>query len=148
MPPWAHPNPNTKQHLDQLAILHSSRQRVPILYNGSSLPPLKLPLRMGGSEPPPFNTWFLGPIQAHNPNCILTGTAVCAQLTAECPYTWQWAPPSSPQSYPFPWGSGSHLIRGSLGPPKSSTQSASWSIQQFLQGTLVWQTDRPIYRPC
>jgi len=33
-----------------------------------------------------------------------------------------------------------HLIRGYLGPPKSSTQMASRSVQPFLQGSLVWQT--------
>jgi len=38
----------------------------------------------------------------------------------------------------------SHLIRGSLGPPESWTQTATRSLQPFfLQGSLVWQTDRP-----
>jgi len=32
----------------------------------------------------PSNTWFLGPNQAHNPNGISIGSAVFAQLTAEC----------------------------------------------------------------
>jgi len=32
-----------------------------------------------------------------------------------------------------------------LGPPESSTQMASRSVQPFLQGSLVWQTDRPRY---
>jgi len=36
-----------------------------------------------------------------------------------------------------------HLIHGSLCTPKSSTQTASRSVQPFLQGSLVWQTDRP-----
>jgi len=35
---------------------------------------------------------------------------------------------------------------GSLGPPKSSTQTASWSFQPLLQGS-VWQTDRHADRP-
>jgi len=35
-----------------------------------------------------------------------------------------------------------HLIHGSLGPPESSTQMASRSVQPLLQGPLVWQTDR------
>jgi len=35
-----------------------------------------------------------------------------------------------------------HLIHGPLGPPKSSTQMTSRSVQPFLQGSLVWQTDR------
>jgi len=34
-----------------------------------------------------------------------------------------------------------HLIHGSLGPPKSSTQTAYRSVESFLQGSLVWQTD-------
>jgi len=37
----------------------------------------------------------------------------------------------------------SDLTHGSLGPPKSSTQKASWLVQPFLQGSLVWQKDRP-----
>jgi len=36
-----------------------------------------------------------------------------------------------------------HLIHGSPGPPKSSTETASRSDQPFLQGLLAWQTDRP-----
>jgi len=39
---------------------------------------------------PPSNTWFLGPIQTHNPNGISIGSTVFAQMTAECPYTLQW----------------------------------------------------------
>ena len=35
-----------------------------------------------------------------------------------------------------------HLIHGSLSPPKSLTQMASWSVQPFLQGLVLWQTDR------
>ena len=33
------------------------------------------------------------PIGAHNPNGILIGSAVFAQLTAECPYSLQWDAP-------------------------------------------------------
>jgi len=38
--------------------------------------------------------------------------------------------------------SGPHLIHGSLCPPKSSTQTSSWSVELSLQGSLLWQTDR------
>jgi len=45
--------------------------------------------------------------------------------------------------FPFPWGDvNPHLIHGPLGPAKSLTQTASRSVQPFLQGSLVWQTDR------
>jgi len=36
-----------------------------------------------------------------------------------------------PQNCPFPWGSGPHLIHGSFGPPESTTQRASRSVQPF-----------------
>jgi len=35
-----------------------------------------------------------------------------------------------------------HVIRGSLGPPESWAQIATWSLQPFFQDSLVWQTDR------
>jgi len=38
-------------------------------------------------------------------------------------------------------GSGPHLMCGSLGPPESTTQRASRSVQLFLQGSRSWQTD-------
>ena len=52
--------------------------------------------------------------------------------------------PFHPQNCPFPLGIWvPHPIHGTLGPPKSSTQIASSSVQPFLQGSLVWQTDIP-----
>jgi len=49
----------------------------------------------------------------------------------------------SPSKLPLPMGDlDPHLMHGSLGSPESSTQTASWSVQPFLQGSLVWQTDR------
>ena len=51
--------------------------------------------------------------------------------------------PFSPKNLPLPMGDlNPHLKHGPLGPPKSSTQRASWSVQPFLQGSLVWHTDR------
>jgi len=69
-------------------FLHTSRQKVPIIYNGRPHPP-ELPLPMGGSEPP-SNTGCLGTMRAHNPSGISIGSVVFAQMTAECPYTLQW----------------------------------------------------------
>jgi len=56
-----------------------------------------------------------------------------AQLTADSPYT------SPTQNWPF--SSGPHLIHGSLGPPESTSQTASWSLHPFLHGSWSWQTD-------
>ena len=52
--------------------------------------------------------------------------------------------PCSPKNLPLPMGgSGPPSNTWFLGPPKSSTQTAARSVQPFLQGSLVWQTDRP-----
>jgi len=50
----------------------------------------------------PSNIWFLGPIRAHNPNGILIGSAVFAEMTAECPYTLEWDAPFPDQNCLFP----------------------------------------------
>jgi len=36
----------------------------------------------------------------------------------------------------------SNLMHGSLGPPESTAQTASGSVQRFLQGSRLWQPDR------
>jgi len=101
-------------------LLHSSRQKVSILYNGRLFPP-KLSLSIGGSGSP-SNLWFLGTIQTQNPNGISVGSAVFAQTTVEYPYTLQWDAGSQPKICPFPWGDlEPHPIHGSTGPPVSST---------------------------
>ena len=53
----------------------------------------------------------------------------------------QWAPLST-RIAPSHGGSEPHVIHGSLSPPESRTQTATRSLQPFLQGSLVWQTDR------
>jgi len=47
-----------------------------------------------------------------------------------------------PSKLPFPLGDlDPHLTHGSPGWPAFSTQTASRSVQPFLQGSLVWQTE-------
>jgi len=70
-----------------------------------------------GAFAPRSNTWFLGSSRLSVPNCILIGSAVFAHLPAERPYILEWAAP--PPNCPFLWGSGPHLIYGSLGLPES-----------------------------
>jgi len=69
-------------------FLHSLRQKVPILYNGRPSPP-ELPLPTGDLDLP-CNTWCFWPMRIHNPNGTSIGSAVFAQMTAECLYTLQW----------------------------------------------------------
>jgi len=51
--------------------------------------------------------------------------------------------PFPPRNCFFPWGIWTPSNTWHLGPPESLTQTASWLVQPFLQGWLVWQTDRP-----
>jgi len=91
---------------------------------------------------PPSNTWFLQPIRAHKPNGIPIGSAVFGQATVECPYTLQLDAHSPPKFAPSHGGDlDPHLIRGSQAHPSTQTQTAARSVQPFLQGSLVWQTD-------
>ena len=90
----------------------------------------------------PPNACFHGPTRVHDPNG--SHSAIFAQLTTEYPYTSQrTAPPTS--KLPFPMGDlDPHLIYGSLGPPKFSTQMASRSVKPFFAGLTTvtdWQTD-------
>jgi len=69
--------------------------------------------------------------RVHNPNSKSIGSAIFAQLTAECRRT------CLGMSFPLiiapsRTGSGLHLIHASLGPPESVTQTASRSVQPFL----------------
>ena len=49
----------------------------------------------------------------------------------------------SSQICPFPWGTRVNVIHGSLGPPESTTQTASRSVQPFCRAhACVQQTDR------
>ena len=136
MLPWANPSLNPKWQLDTVQpFLHSSPQSVPALYHASPLPPSKLSLPMGDLDPRLIH----GSLDTRvlNPKRILIGSAIFAQLTAECPYTLQWDTPFPLKIVPSHGGSGPHLIHGFLGPPKSSTHTASQSVQPFLQGSLV-----------
>jgi len=52
-------------------------------------------------------------------------------------------PEMPPHKLPFPCrGSGAHLKRGFLGPPKSIPQTESRSVQPFQRSSWLWPTDR------
>ena len=92
----------------------------------------------------PPNACFPGPTWVLNPNGISIGSAVfaCTAHRWVSPYFTMCCP--SPSKLPILMGDlDPHLIHGSLGPPESSTQTASQSLQPFSQGSLLqWQTDR------
>jgi len=98
-----------------------------MLSNGEEIPS-KLPLTMGGSRLP-SNTWLLGPTACHTPNAISIEPAVSSGHTVHYPYTSLWDGPF-PGEIRTP-----HLIHGDCGPPHSTCQTASRSVQPFLQDT-------------
>jgi len=117
-------------------IFHSSRQSVLIFYNG-----LPSPLKIAHSNREictPSFTWFLGPIQAHNPNGISIGSVIFA----ECHYTLQWAAPSPLKIAPSHGGSGYNTWF--LGPTWVLNPN-SISISSAVFAGLTSVTDRPRY---
>ena len=81
-------------------LLHSSRQKVPVLNNERPFPQ-NCPFSWGIWTP--SNSWFLGPVRAQNPNGITIGSAVFAQVTA-VPLYFTMRRLFPPQNCPFPWG--------------------------------------------
>ena len=71
-----------------------------------------------------------------NPKRHLDRFSRFAQLTAECPYTLQWAAPP-PQNCPFPWQVRSPSSTWFLGPTRVLNQTASRSVQPCFQGSLL-----------
>jgi len=126
------------------AVFHSVLHKVHILYNGRPYPP-ELPLPMEDVDLP-CNTWCFGPMRARpQPKRHLDQfSRVCTDDRR----VYLYGLPVSPSKLFLPTlASGPHVIHGSLGPPKSGTQMATWSFQPFLQGSLVWQIDRATDRP-
>jgi len=124
-------------------FLHSSRAESPDTLQWAPLSTSINPSHGGCGLP--SNTWFLDHMRAQNPNDMSIGLAVFAQMIADyCPYTLNVFPSKLP---PCHGGSGPHVIHGSLGLPESSTQTATRSLQPFLQGWLVWLTDILTDRP-
>ena len=95
--------------------------------------PLKITSSHGGSGR--HLTRFLGPILAHNPNGIVIGSAVFAQMTTVSLYFTMGH--TFPLKIARPMGDlEPHLIHGSLSPPESSIKTSSRSVQPLLQGSL------------
>ena len=93
---------------------------------------LKLSLPLGRSRPPP-NTWSLGPTLVFIPNAMLIGLAVFLQLSGEYPHTLQWGG-TCPPKLPLPLTDrGPNVKYDSLGPPESTIQTVSRSVQPFCR---------------
>jgi len=133
--PSAHPSPQPKRQIDRFSCFCTGHGRKCQYFTLVDLSPKITHSRVVASGPIYFMIRWTRPSpqsKAHNPNGICIGSAVFARMTAECPYTLQWDVPFFPQNCPFPWGDlDPHLIHGFLGPPESSAQMASRSVQPF-----------------
>jgi len=133
--------PNGKSIGSAVSATHSSRQKVPLFYKGQPFP-TKLPILIGDLDP-------------HLIHDSLGKSEPTIQMASRSvqPFSHRW-PQSVPILYngrPLPPPSklpllmegdlDPNLIHGSLG-PEFSIQTATWSVQPFLQGSVVWQTDR------
>jgi len=101
-----------------------------------------LPLeQMGTTWRIRLNSCFLRPTRVHNPNGKSIGSAVFAQLTADCPYTLQWEPlsPKLPLSKGY---QDHHLTHNFLGHPSTQPSGISIGSAVFAGLILVSQTER------
>jgi len=126
--PSANPSQQSKHKSIGSAVFAQLAAKSPYTLQSATLSP-KIAPSHGGSGPP-SNTWFLGPIRAHNPNGISICSAVFAHLTAECPYILQWAAPFKIVHSPS--------TNGSLGPLEPEPK-----LDRFNRFCMGWHTDRP-----
>jgi len=93
--PLTHPSPSPKWHLDWFSSFCTAPSTESLYFTMGHPSSLEIAPSHWGIWTP-CNTLFFGPIRTHNLKGISIGSAVFAQLAAECPYTLQWAaPPAS-----------------------------------------------------
>ena len=134
MLPSAHRSPQPKRHLHRFGHFCTGQGRVSSGIPGHVLSPKSC--IFAWEIWTPSNAWFLEPTRVQILNGISIGSAVFAQITTKCRYTLHRATSSPPLKLPLFMGDlNLHLIHGSLCPPKSSTQTASRSVQPFLHSS-------------
>jgi len=121
-------------------FLHSLQQKVPIRYNGRPYPP-ELPLPMGYLDFP-CNTWCLRPMRVHNPNGTSIGSAVFAQMTAECLYTLQWFACFPLKTAPSHVGIWTSFNKWFIGPTRVWNTNCNLIVSAIFAGLTDWQSDR------
>jgi len=96
------------------------------------------------SSQPPKGTSFLGNTQRSIPNCIWIGWAMFAPLTTEFLY-FTMGHHFSPLKFYLLIGEAeppSNAWFCGVVPPESTSQMACRSVESFLHGSRLWQTDR------
>jgi len=84
---------------------------------------------------------FVGHVQAWPTNTVWPDLTDLHGARQKVPILYNGTTIITPKFAPSHGDLNPHLIHGPLGPAKSSIQTASRSVQPFLQGSLVWQTE-------
>ena len=113
------------------------------LQQATPFSPWKLPLPTGDLNPHPIHGSLGSPEPQHKRHLDWFNCFCTAHGRASLYFTMGRPLPSK---LPLSTGvSGHHVIHSSVDSKESSTQTASQSVELFLQGSLLWQTDRPCY---
>jgi len=140
MLPWAHHEWKSKTTSPSVQpFFHSSRQSV-VGHVGVCPSPQNCPF--------PWLIWNPHLIHSFLGHDISISSAVCAGLTAECPYTQKMGCPISPKialSHGRIWTKSNTCF---LEPTWAHNPNSISTGSCFLQGSRLWQTDRPRYSVC
>jgi len=164
MIPWAHSSPQPKQQIDRFSRFRTAHS-IKCLYFTWAFSPKIAPFRGGWGHPFRWQqsvlilyNGFPFPKNCPFPRGISTSMQDTIPWTHPSPQTKRHLYPFSrlstdnhrmslyltmeglfsPKNLSLPMGDlNPHVIHGPFGPPKSSTQTASRSVQPFLQGSLV-----------
>jgi len=132
--PWAHPSLQPKQQIDWFNRFCTAYNKMSLYFTMGTAFDQNCAFLWGGSGFP-SNLWFLGPISAHIPKGISNGSAIFAQLTAECPCSLRWAP-LSPKNCAFAMGGESIQLMipcASPSPQSKNSIMIGWAV--FAQMT-------------
>jgi len=121
-------------------FLHNLRQKVPILYNGAPIHQ-NCPFPWGILTS--HVTRCFRPIRVHNANCTSIGSAIFAQMTAECLHTLQWFACFSLKIAPSHVGTWTSFNTWFIGPTQVRNANGNLIVSAVLQG---WQTDKATER--
>jgi len=98
--PSVHQSPQPKRQIDHSAVFAQLMAESPYTLQWTPLSP-KIASSHGDLAPSNTIPWAHPSLQ---PNGISIGSAIFAQMTAECPDTLQWDAPFAAQNCPFPLG--------------------------------------------
>jgi len=134
--PLAHPSPQCKRQIDRFSHFRTAHCRVS---SSMSFPLISAHLHVGSG--PHLIHASLGPLKSITQMASRSVQPFLHRWPHSVPILYN-GTPLLHSNLPLPIGDlDPHLTYGSLGPPKSSTQTASRSVQLVLHGSLV--TDRP-----